>query len=48
MGAARINRSLIPAIRESPRSELAAVASRDPARAAAYAREWGIPRSFGR
>jgi predicted dehydrogenase len=25
-----------------------AVASRDPARAAAYAHEWGIPRSFGR
>jgi xylose dehydrogenase (NAD/NADP) len=48
LGAARINRSLIPAIRSSPRSELVAVASRDPARAAAYAREWGIPRSFGR
>ena len=48
LGAARINRSIIPAIRESPRSELVAVASRDPARATAYAREWGIPRSFGR
>jgi xylose dehydrogenase (NAD/NADP) len=48
LGAARINRSLIPAVRSSPRSELVAVASRDPARAAAYAREWGIPRSFGR
>jgi xylose dehydrogenase (NAD/NADP) len=48
LGAARINRSLIPAIRSSPRSELAAVASRDPARAATYAHEWGIPRSFGR
>jgi len=48
LGAARINRSVIPAIRESPRSELVAVASRDPARAAAYAHEWGIPRSFGR
>jgi predicted dehydrogenase len=48
LGAARINRSLIPAIRESSRSELVAVASRDPARAAAYAHEWGIPRSFGR
>ena len=48
LGAARINRSLIPAIRESARSELVGVASRDPARGAAYAREWGIPRSFGR
>jgi xylose dehydrogenase (NAD/NADP) len=48
LGAARINRSIIPAIRESPRSELVAVASRDPARAAAYAREWAIPHSFGR
>jgi len=48
LGAARINRSIIPALRASPRSELVAVASRDPARAAAYAREWGIPRTFGR
>jgi predicted dehydrogenase len=48
LGAARINRSIIPALRASPRSELVAVASRDPAKAAAYAREWGIPRSFGR
>jgi predicted dehydrogenase len=48
LGTARINRSLIPALRASPRSELAAVASRDPAKAAAYAREWGIPRTFGR
>ena len=48
LGAARINRSLIPALRASSRNELAAVASRDAARAAAYAREWGIPRSLGR
>jgi D-xylose 1-dehydrogenase (NADP+, D-xylono-1,5-lactone-forming) len=48
LGVARINRSIIPALRASPRSELVAVASRDPARAAAYAREWGIPRTFGR
>jgi predicted dehydrogenase len=48
LGAARINRSIIPALRASPRSELVAVASRDPAKAAAYAREWGIPRTFGR
>lgn len=48
LGAARINRSIIPALRASPRSELAAVASRDAAKAEAYAREWGIPRRFGR
>jgi D-xylose 1-dehydrogenase (NADP+, D-xylono-1,5-lactone-forming) len=48
MGTARINRSLIPALRTSSRNELAAVASRDAAKAAAYAREWGIPRTFGR
>jgi len=47
LGTARINRSLVPALRASPRNELAAVASRDAARADAYAREWGIPRSFG-
>ena len=46
LGTARINRSLIPALRASSRSELAAVASRDAARADAYAREWGIPRTF--
>ena len=48
LGTARINRSLIPALRASPRNELVAVASRDPGRAAAYAREWGIPHSYGR
>jgi len=47
LGTARINRSLIPAIRAGERSALAAVASRDQARAEAYAREWEIPRAFG-
>src|ERR1044072_1409575 len=47
MGTARINRSLIPAIRAGERSTLVAVASRDQARADAYAREWEIPRAFG-
>ena len=42
LGTARINRLLIPAIRNSSRSELAAVASRSPDRAAAYAAEWQI------
>jgi predicted dehydrogenase len=45
LGTARINRRLIPAIRFDPRSELVAVASRDRARAEAYAREWSIPRA---
>jgi predicted dehydrogenase len=47
LGTARINRSLIPAIRAGGRSTLAAVASRDQSRADAYAREWEIPRAFG-
>jgi xylose dehydrogenase (NAD/NADP) len=44
---ANINRALIPAIRASKRSELAAVASRDLARAQDYAREWDIPHVHG-
>jgi predicted dehydrogenase len=44
---ARINRRLIPAIRASTRSELVAVASRDPARAREYARQWDIPHAHG-
>ena len=47
LGTARINRSLIPAIRAGERSTLVAVASRDQARADEYAREWKIPRAFG-
>lgn len=46
LGTARINRRLIPAIRRARRSELVAVASRDGARAEAYAREWSIPRAI--
>lgn len=44
---ARINRALIPAIQASSRAELAAVASRDLARARNYAHQWGIPRAYG-
>jgi predicted dehydrogenase len=44
---ARINRSLIPAIRASNRSELVAVASRVSARARDYAHQWHIPRAHG-
>lgn len=47
LSTARINRALIPPLRESPRNRLAAVASRDAAKAAQYASEWGIPRAFG-
>jgi D-xylose 1-dehydrogenase (NADP+, D-xylono-1,5-lactone-forming) len=47
LGTARINRSLIPAIRAGARSDLVAVASRDQARADEYAREWEIPRAYG-
>lgn len=45
LGTARINRHVIPALRASARSELAAVAGRDPGRTAAYAAEWNIPRA---
>jgi D-xylose 1-dehydrogenase (NADP+, D-xylono-1,5-lactone-forming) len=47
LGTARINRRLIPAMRAAARSELVAVASRDPDRSEAYARSWAIPRSAG-
>src|SRR5205823_12161938 len=47
LSTARINRAVIPPARESPKLELVAVASRDPARAEAYARDWGIERAYG-
>ena len=43
LGTAHINRRLIPAMRAALRSTVAAVASRDAARAVLYAREWQIP-----
>lgn len=46
LSTARINRSLIPALRASSRNTLVAVASRDAGRAQTYAREWGIERAF--
>jgi predicted dehydrogenase len=45
LGTARINRRIIPAMRQARRSDLVAVASRDRARAEAYATEWSIPRA---
>jgi len=47
LGTAQINRRLIPAMRAARRSVVAAVASRDAARSAAYAREWEIPVAHG-
>jgi D-xylose 1-dehydrogenase (NADP+, D-xylono-1,5-lactone-forming) len=47
LSTARINRNLIPAMRATGRSVVSAVASRDLAKAAAYAQEWSIPGAFG-
>jgi D-xylose 1-dehydrogenase (NADP+, D-xylono-1,5-lactone-forming) len=47
LSTARINDEVIPQLGASPEAELVAVASRDPARAQAYARERGIPVGYG-
>jgi predicted dehydrogenase len=47
LSTAHINRRVIPAIRQSSRGELVAVASRSAATAQAYARKWAIPHAFG-
>ena len=47
LSTAPINRSILAAARESDRAEVLAIASRDPARADAYAREHGIERGYG-
>lgn len=47
LSTAKINQALIPAIRESKRSELVAVASRNPETAQSYAKEWNIPQAYG-
>jgi D-xylose 1-dehydrogenase (NADP+, D-xylono-1,5-lactone-forming) len=47
LSTAHINRLLIPPAKASPKLDVVAVASRDAARAEAYAREWGIPRAHG-
>jgi D-xylose 1-dehydrogenase (NADP+, D-xylono-1,5-lactone-forming) len=47
LSTARINDRIIEAARESDRADVLAVASRDAARAEAYAREHGIERSHG-
>jgi D-xylose 1-dehydrogenase (NADP+, D-xylono-1,5-lactone-forming) len=47
VSTADINRKVIPGAHASDRVDLVAVASRDQARADAYAREWEIPRAYG-
>lgn len=47
LSTAKINQALLGPIRKSERSELAAVASRDQAKADAYARQEGIPQAYG-
>lgn len=47
LGTGDINRKLLRGARGSSQIEVVAVASRDPAKAAAHAAEHGIPRSFG-
>lgn len=47
LSTANINRKVIPAIRESERGELVAVASRSLNSAEAYAKKWDIPHAFG-
>jgi predicted dehydrogenase len=47
LSTANINRALIPAIRQSKRGKLAAVASRNLEKAQTYAQEWEIPLAFG-
>jgi predicted dehydrogenase len=47
VSTAHINRLVIPGAQASPAVDLVAVASREPARAEAYAAEWGIPRALG-
>jgi len=47
VSTADINRQVIPGAHASEKVELVAVASRDQARADAYAHEWEIPRAYG-
>ncbi len=47
ISTARINRRVIPALKDATRSNLLAVASRDLPAAQSFAAEWGIPQAFG-
>jgi 1,5-anhydro-D-fructose reductase (1,5-anhydro-D-mannitol-forming) len=46
IGTGRIHKWMVPAIKEAKDTELVAVLSRDKARAAAFAKEHGIERSY--
>ena len=47
VSTANINLKVIPAIQQSKRGEITAIASRDIDRAQAYARQWNIPYAYG-
>jgi D-xylose 1-dehydrogenase (NADP+, D-xylono-1,5-lactone-forming) len=47
VSTADINRKVIPGAHASDKIDLVAIASRETARAEAYAREWEIPRAYG-
>lgn len=47
VSTADINRKVVPGAHASDKVDLVAVASRDQARADAYAKEWAIPRAYG-
>jgi predicted dehydrogenase len=47
ISTADINRKVIPPAHESSKVDLVGVASRDQAKADAYARQWEIPRAYG-
>jgi predicted dehydrogenase len=47
ISTADINRKVIPGAHASDKVDLVAVASRDQAKADAYAKEWAIPRAYG-
>jgi D-xylose 1-dehydrogenase (NADP+, D-xylono-1,5-lactone-forming) len=47
LSTADINRKLLPGADASPKVDVVAVASRDAARAADYARKWNIERAYG-
>jgi xylose dehydrogenase (NAD/NADP) len=46
LGAARINRRFLPAVKAAANAELVGIASRDVAKAQQAAQQWGVPRVF--
>ena len=47
LSTARINQAILDGAAQSERTHVAAVASRDPSRAEAYARAHGLERAYG-